>query len=190
MYRRQNSDVYANQLGQVPTDADLVTITIGGNDVGFRPILEECVALPACNDNHPELEGNITNLRQPLIDLYTAIRAAAPRARVFVLTYPRFLSSSVPDCGGNFGISSGEKNWIIARTAQLDGVILDAASAAGVSVVPEGGTNGDGAFDGHEICTPERYVNGETPSDLTGSFHPTLLGYLRLAQDLRAAVGW
>lgn len=184
------SDVYTNQLSQIPSDADLISIHIGGNDVGFRPILEECVIVPSCNENHPELEGNITALRTPLIDLYTAIKTAAPRARVFILTYPQFLSSSVAACGGEFGISDGERDWIIARTAQLDGVILSAAAAAGVSVVPEGGTNGDGAFAGHEICTSERWANGETPSNPTGSFHPTVLGYLRLAQDLKSAVGW
>lgn len=184
------SDVYANQMARIPADADLISINIGGNDVGFRPILQDCFFLNSCNELHPELEGDIAALQTQLTDLYTAIKTAAPRARLFVLTYPQFLSSSVPACGGEFGISDGERDWIIARTAQLDGVILSAAAAAGVSVVPEGGTNGDGAFAGHEVCTSERWVNGETPSDLTGSFHPTVLGYLRLAQDLRSAVGW
>ena len=49
------------------------------------------------------------------------------------------------------------------------------------------------ADNGNGICAEpdsERYVNGVTSSDRLGdSFHPTVPGYVRLAQDLLARIG-
>lgn len=91
-------------------------------------------------------------------------------------------------------LDGDEKRWIRARTSQLGDVIVNARNATGdprlVAVDIE--KLGRFADNGNGICAEpdsERYVNGVTPSDRGESFHPTVPGYVRLAQDLLARIG-
>src|SRR5690606_12349312 len=89
------NDVLNNQLGALNADTDLVTITIGGNDIGFAEVMTICTlgSDTSCVNaiNQALVEAN-TILPARLDATYAAIRAAAPNALVIVLGYPRLVS--------------------------------------------------------------------------------------------------
>jgi PKD repeat protein/lysophospholipase L1-like esterase len=86
----------------LPGDATLVTLGIGGNDIGFAHIAETCLRVTAAwfpqNKNYKaECRNALNNQTMAKIanldvgSLYEQIRSAAPHAEVYVMGYPRVL---------------------------------------------------------------------------------------------------
>ena len=91
------------QITALDGSEDLVTVTIGGNDVGYGPLLM-AAPLPAAARRLPLPGGLISGLLdrdtpdRALADVFdslcavgTALRQRAPRARVFFVDYPTIL---------------------------------------------------------------------------------------------------
>jgi hypothetical protein len=199
------------QLAQGYLDANttLVTLTVGGNDARFAAVLKGCTGLSNCLDPNYHLTTDqgvdsqalivaeptaIDNLRQPLIDLYSNIKAKAPNAEVIVAGYPLlFPPDGFHQCVNIAGISSDEAKWINTMGDRLDTVIAAAAVTAGVRFADP-----RAAFAGHYInCagTPQ-WINGliatsNTGSGLaipgSGSFHPNGAGQAAYASVVQAA---
>jgi YD repeat-containing protein len=193
------------QIARMPGYAELVTLTIGGNDIGFTDVLFDCFLRveQECDEQYrsggpQDVAARINAMRAVLTDVYQAIRGRAPEARIAVLTYPQIITETdncfeqtnyVPS---GIKLSDEEKIWIRGRTADLAGVTLDAITDTGDSRIVPVDELGRFADDGHGVCAEpdsERYVNGAVPSDLGESFHPTVPGYQREAQDLLAKIG-
>lgn len=123
-------------------------------------------------------------LQPSLTRLYGEIKALAPRARVYVLTYPHIFTNTgrVDNCVGDFGINPDEKNWLNSRLPIWTNVIRAATADAGVSLINE-----DQAFTGHEVCTPDQWVNGEALGG--ASFHPETAGLQKGSVRHRRAPG-
>lgn len=131
-------DMVASQFPYVVSNTDLVTLTIGGNDLGFAPVLLECIAIPSdCRDNSKQEQARA--LYTPLKDAYTSLKQAAPSARVVVLTYPQIFTNDnrVPnfECLGDKGITPEERTWLRSVTTTLNETIRTAAADASVEVV-------------------------------------------------------
>ena len=81
----------AAQLARIAGNASVVTVTIGGNDLGFRSVIQNCIAGDCVARYHRPsgdvLDARIDDLARRLPAAYRAIRAAAPQARVFVVDY-------------------------------------------------------------------------------------------------------
>ena len=90
----------AGQLARIAGDATVVTVTIGGNDLGFRSVIQDCIARDCVAKYHRPsgdvLDARIDDLARRLPAAYRAIQAAAPRARVFVVDYPRLFPDGEP----------------------------------------------------------------------------------------------
>jgi len=194
------------QTSRVGPETSLVTISVGGNDVGFSRVLAGCVVrLPwsrACKDQGPEIADRMAALRYSLTTVLDAITARAPRARVIVMGYPRIFSERSGARADN--ISIGDQQWLNARARELNEVIRQVVADRDRQIAA---TEGQGsvefvdayhAFSGHEVGTPEPYVNG-LKVDLSAlaaepaSFHPTRAGYQALArlfvQQIRTGPG-
>lgn len=110
------------QSAGLSADTDIVTVGIGGNDLGFSSIATACMRLtvdsdPAyleykvgsfdnCKDyfddeaTYPSayLKGRITDSVAPrLAQTFAEIRAAAPNAQVFVVGYPQVAPNNATD---------------------------------------------------------------------------------------------
>jgi hypothetical protein len=83
-------DVISSELGSLSPSTSLVTIQIGGNDVGFLAIITDCAAFYfPCQNAINTANSFIQNTLPGLLDkTYSDIRAAAPRAEIVVLGYP------------------------------------------------------------------------------------------------------
>jgi lysophospholipase L1-like esterase len=167
----KTTDVNANQLSSLSSSTTLVSITIGGNDVGFATVMENCVlySTDTCvNDVNAAENTARTSLPGWLDTTYNGIRSHAPTARVVVVDYPRFYH----DLWYCIGLSSTDRNKINEGADVLDGVIQAAATRHGFSfadVRP--------AFaNGHEICDSNSWLHSIDWSDITQSYHPTAAG--------------
>lgn len=182
--------------GFLDANTTVVTLTVGGNDVGFSPILNTCIngsilgpAIPDCKDMPaPTKEYNGTlgqmvdsrlgGLGSKVKNVLSQIHDAAPNARVIMLGYPMLFETGatcvlVPD---------KNKPWLNDVSARLDTTLTKAAAEAGSYVSYQ---NPHYLFTGSNLCTSAPAINGlilsTTPGDTPGgasaqSVHPNLKG--------------
>src|SRR5579859_6881213 len=97
----RTSDVVNSQLSSLSASTTLVSITIGGNDVGFGNIMETCVlkSTSSCQSVVAAAEKYANGTLPGLLNTTLAdIRAHAPSAKVVVLDYPDFYDLSAWLC--------------------------------------------------------------------------------------------
>lgn len=166
----------------------LVTLTVGGNDLGFAALAGKCLSgTPAeCLEAiQMALGGLRPDLYSHLTALYGDVAKAAPDALIVVTGYP-YLFESDPN------------NPIITAfneaTAALNKTIEDAVNAThddnGVKIVYVDVT---AAFAGHGIGSSDPFIN-DPSSDTPGAvpFHPNADGYVAYADAIAAKLpnGW
>ena len=87
------ADVISKQLPSLSATTNLVTLTIGGNDIGFASLIEQCV-LSNCATALVNTTATLGSTLKPALDTtFSDIRQAAPNATVIVLGYPRVFST-------------------------------------------------------------------------------------------------
>ena len=167
----KTTDVTANQLGALTGATSLVSLSVGGNDVGFSDVMLTCVVYGtnACVAAVNAAENTArTSLPGWLDAVYNNIRSHAPSARVVVLGYPRFYH----DVWYCIGLSSTSRNKINEGADVLDMAISAAASRHGFAFADV-----RSAFaNGHEICDSGSWLHSVDWSNLTQSYHPTASG--------------
>ena len=173
----KTSDLLTKQIQAVTSATTLVTMTIGGNDIGFANLIYQCTVADcsaALDSTAASLEAT---LDVPLDQVFNAVKTAAPNAKIVVLGYPRVFSNT--SCLGTLGISSTERTKANALADALDTEIAGRASADGVTYV-----RAIGAFTGHAVCSFSPYLNGLNLFNTGESYHPTRSGqssgYLQL----------
>lgn len=167
----KTTDVNANQLSALSANTTLVSISIGGNDLGFAGIMEDCVlySTSTCvSEVNAAEQVAQTQLGGWLDTTYNGIRSHAPNAKVVVLSYPRFYH----DVWYCVGLSSTDRDKINEGADVLDSVIQAAAARHGFAfadVRP--------AFaNGHEICDSGSWLHSVDWTDIDQSYHPTAAG--------------
>jgi lysophospholipase L1-like esterase len=165
------SDVINSQLSSLSTSTTLVSITIGGNDVGFGNIMETCVlhSTSSCENVISAAEKYANDTLPGLLDTtLTDVRAHAPNAEIVVLDYPDFYDLSVKLC---IGLSSADHQALDSGINDLDGVIQAAAAK-------NGDTFADvrSQFSGHQLCDGAGWLNSVDILDIDSSYHPTATG--------------
>lgn len=184
----KTTDVINSQLSSLSASTTLVSITIGGNDVGFSSIMETCVldSTSSCESavSSAETYANDT-LPGQLGTLFSDIKADAPNAKVVVLDYPDFYDLSVPVC---IGLSSADHQALDNGINDLDGVIKTAADSAGFYFADV-----RSQFSGHELCDDAGWLHSVDIFNISESYHPTATGqadgYLPVFTAAAEAVG-
>jgi lysophospholipase L1-like esterase len=167
----RTSDLLANQISAVTPSTDLVSMTIGGNDIGFAGLIQQCTL----SDCSAALDSTRTNLESTLgskLDsVFTTVRShAAPDAKIVVLGYPRVFSGA--SCLGSLGISSTEETKANQLSDALDAVLATHAQKEGVTY-----QSAIGAFLGHAVCSSSAWINGLNLFNTTESYHPNKAGH-------------
>lgn len=184
----KTTDVINSQLSSLSSATTLVSLTIGGNDVGFSSIMETCVleSTSSCESAVSAAETYAKNtLPGQLNTMLSDIRAKAPNAKVILLGYPDFYDLSVPVC---VGLSSGDHQALDQGIDVLDGVLKTAAA-------DNGDTFADvrSQFSGHELCDGAGWLHSVDFTNIGESYHPTATGqqsgYLPVFSAAAAAVG-
>lgn len=179
-------DVIGGQDQHLDADTDYVSITIGGNDIGFADLIIGCAGgySPSCKDAVDEANRRIhEELPTKLDDAYDAIEAGAPGAEVVVLGYGRFFGEDLA-CSAADGITAEEADWLNGVADNLDGAIRDRATTAGFTY-----RSAIEAFTGHDVCASNPYLNGRSWS-VADMYHPTRSGHANgLAPLVRETIG-
>jgi lysophospholipase L1-like esterase len=173
--------VSGGQLSALDEDTDLVTISIGGNDIDWSDAVAACLAGSdaACAGAIAVTSDKITNLLPSLLDsVYSQVSANAPEAHVVITGYPRLFS---PESGPFLGASAAEQEALNDGADLLNGVIAAAAAAHGFQFVDV-----TKRFLGHGVNAPDAWILG--PFD-PGAFHPNADGYEAYTAAVTAAVG-
>jgi lysophospholipase L1-like esterase len=164
--------VLSSQLSALSAATTLVSITVGGNDVGFSSVMETCVLLPtsSCVSAVNKAESLIASqLPGELDSVLNAIKADAPGARVVVLDYPDLYDlSKSSSC---IGLSKTDRTDLNNGANDLDSQI-QAAAARHADVFADV----RGAFTGHEICDSSSWLHSVNFLDVSESYHPTASG--------------
>jgi len=129
------ADLLAGQLEDIGEATTLVTVTIGGNDVGFTRALRVCALTPEstdCTGQLAEAKAIIAALPARVAEVVAAVRERAPEARVFVTGYPLLLAQEVADGTAACAIATVDVPAALATAANDINRSLNAAVAAGV----------------------------------------------------------
>jgi hypothetical protein len=177
------SSLMASQIQSVTADTAIVTVTIGGNDIGFSDLIVECT-LSNCSDELDSTRASLPTFLGPRLDtVYSAIRSRALGASAVVLGYPRIFSSA--GCFGTLGISSTERakaNQLADALDQLSSQRAGAAQLTYRSAIPP--------FTGHAVCSSSPWLNGLNLFNTVESYHPNRNGNsLGYAPLVRSVVG-
>ncbi|MFR9731741.1 SGNH/GDSL hydrolase family protein [Saccharopolyspora sp. MS10] len=175
-------DLNADQLGSIPSDATLITVQIGGNDIGFAGVIQNCLlgTDEICDGAVADGEAKARDeLPAKLKSTYEGIRSAAPDAEVVVVGYPRI--NELGDCAIP-GYTDAKRDRINAGADVLAEVISEEAESAGFDFADP-----RSAFDGHGVCGSPEWINGPS-TPLQESFHPNVdghsEGYLPVVQSV------
>jgi lysophospholipase L1-like esterase len=184
------------QLDAVTTDADLITMTIGGNDSGvFINSILRCGAAglstagqgSPCKDQYgSEFVDTIRSTTYPaLVDALAAVRAAAPDAEVAILGYPWIL----PKRGGCFDkmpVAEGDVPYLRNVQAVLNDAVRRAAAATGATYVDMNRVS-----EGHDACQPigVRWVEPVLQGNNAVVVHPNALGEQQMAARAMRVLG-
>jgi hypothetical protein len=167
----KTTDVMANQISAVNSTTNIVTISIGGNDLGFASIIANCVLLD-CNGtlNSTRTSADAT-LSPKLNTVYSAIASrVAPGAKVVVLGYPRLFSTS--SCLGTTGVSATERSNANLLSDEIDRITGLRAAAYGFTY-----KSATASWIGHAVCSSSAWLNGLNIFNSTESYHPTRSGH-------------
>ncbi len=181
----------------------LVTVTVGGNDVGFADILETCIVESPCktdfaNSSGPDkISKRITSLQPLLASAYTAIKAAAGTSNVYAITYPAPIDSNSSETDDCTMIVPSDRAWLASKIPAMATAVMNAAGQAGIKYV-----NISTLFNGHGPCAGDLgevpYVNApdfrpngcSTTACMDTWFHPNKFGYQAMEAAIAAKVSY
>lgn len=176
----RTTDLLANQLGALDADTDLVTVSIGGNDIGWGQAVGACVlgTDAQCAGALGVTTSVISAVLPSLLDqTYAAISASAPEAHVVVTGYPRLFS---PEYGSYLQASPAEQQAMNDGADLLNAVIAERAAAHGFQFVDV-----TSRFVDHGVNAPDAWILGIHDA---AAFHPDLDGYRAYAAALTSAI--
>jgi lysophospholipase L1-like esterase len=166
------STVLSSQLAALSRATTLVSITIGGNDVGFSSVLTTCVIFStgSCVRAIDAAERKVSGqLPGKLNRVLAAIARHAPNARVVVLGYPDLYDLS--KSSGCVGLSTTDRTDLNRAANRLDAQVRAAASRH-----HDVYADVRSAFSGHQICDASSWLHSVDWLDLGVSYHPTSAG--------------
>lgn len=180
---------YYLQHIQYSSVTDIVTVSIGGNDIGFKEIVTSCAKPKTCYTSESKRRSLIKLIDAQLdrlVATYDRARQSVKGARVYAIGYPRLVK---PDgsCGNNVRMNAAELEFANNLTNYLNDIIRIASARAGVVYVDT-----SEAFYGHRLCEPSPVVHGVNTAwgwlpFSPESYHPTSQGQLLLAQAINRA---
>lgn len=162
----------------------IVSVSIGGNDIGFGDMLQNCVephisrhlSDNTCYNTYEErLElANLIDRTVPRwAGLYGQLKRESPGTRFYAIGYPQIAVDN-GNCGSNVQLNRSELEFANETVNYLNRDIRKAAEGAGVAYVDIGQ-----ALKGHRLCEAAGYdlaVNGLTAGGDAGPFGVGILG--------------
>jgi lysophospholipase L1-like esterase len=167
------------QLTAVTPGTALVTVGIGGNDIGFSKTLYTCAGLsltaprgaPCMKHFGATLTGRVADAAPKIAQVLRTVHERAPHAIVMVIGYLRILPSS-DGCWPAVPAAAGDVPYLDHVERSLNHMLAAQARLGGALYVDDyrGGT-------GHDMCsTTHRWVEPILISHAAAPVHPNATG--------------
>ncbi|HKS49671.1 MAG TPA: SGNH/GDSL hydrolase family protein [Amycolatopsis sp.] len=181
-----NNGTNPPQLDAVNADTTLVTLGIGGNDVGFIGLARDC----ATNDRNvspcrarldtggrDQLAERIDATAPKIADVLDRIRGKAPKARVIVVGYPTALPAGT-GCWPFLPLGPDDVAYLRESAARFNRTL-----AAQAKSHQAGFADTTKPSKGHDMCTKAstKWVEDLVPSAPALSLHPNAKGERAMA---------
>ncbi len=182
------------QLDALGPDTDAVSLTIGGNDIGFVSIAENCSSPvnsgTPCQDKyvvngHDTIAEQIAATKPKVAAVLVEIRRRAPHAKVFLLGYLDILPDNGVGCYPQMPITDGDVPYLRDKEKQLNAMLQSAANDAG-DVYVDTYTPSIGR-DACQLPTV-RWVEPVVPVNPAAPIHPNGAGMQATARMLLTAM--
>lgn len=185
--QQKESHTFQPQLDRLTEDADVVTFTCGGNDIGYiGGLITECLhpAIAKGNgivDEKPSTPSipsisyeALTSRVKKVID---AIHKKAPNARVYLVQYPCVIGDSTKPMSEELPLSAARKKHYESVAAGLANANYDAAKGRSwVTVIPVAERSRD-----HGLGSQRPWI---TTLDDAAPFHPDYEAHREISKML------
>ncbi len=160
------------------TRPKVITIGIGGNDVGFMEKLRACIGLDTCEwaDTEKGREKTALEIQRAfntLVDTYSALQNASPSSKIYVLGYPKVIDPQ-GECALIDGLllNPTERTFMNEGIKYINQVIAAAAQKVGIKYIDI-----QDSFDARVLC---------------GNSKPSVMNAVALGDDLSVSpkVNW
>ncbi|GHB62809.1 lipase [Streptomyces umbrinus] len=205
--QKTSNGINPAQLSALSKRTRLVTLGIGGNDIGFGSTVTKCVTMGAMyrairsdrlfSDDAPckkqyadsgtdEVTQKIRTSGRKLSAALAEIERRAPKARVYVVGYPAILPVEGKGCGRELPLAPGDATYLHDKGKQLNTMLRGQAEAAGATYVDTYSPSV-----GHDACSAEktRWIEPLQPSSPAAAVHPNAHGEKGMADAVLRAIG-
>ncbi len=169
-----------SQMSALSGETEVVTLTIGGNDIGFVPYVKSCVGVNVCGYGTTPYETIMGHISDPefeenLIATYSKILEKAPSAQLYVADYPYLTAENAGMCGV-FDFSGGRDVQVALNNVIAEAVESVYQENESIHLVD---TNYEGSpFEGKYYCNGgESDFHGYDIEHQEYSFHPNVSGH-------------
>jgi lysophospholipase L1-like esterase len=181
------------QFNSLDPSTKVVSLTIGGNDIGFSSIAESCITYNPfshpCKDKYnsggvDQISQRIQATAPKVAAVLQGIHARSPSARVFVVNYPAIFPETGSGCWPQMPISFSDAPYLRAKEQELNQMLATQAAANGASLA-----NWYAASIGHDACKSSsvRWVEPLVPGNSAAPIHPNAAGMVGASTVLVAA---
>jgi lysophospholipase L1-like esterase len=181
------------QFNSLDTGTTVVSLTIGGNDIGFSEVVESCITYnpfsSPCKDKYAsggkdQLAERIEATAPKVAAVLQGIHSRSPVAKIYVVNYPAIFPETGSGCWPQMPVSFSDAPYLRATEQRLNSMLATQASANGATLV-----NWYQASIGHDACkgTSTRWVEPLVPGELAAPIHPNSAGMEGGAKALLAA---
>ncbi|MGW4233373.1 SGNH/GDSL hydrolase family protein [Streptomyces sp. NPDC004980] len=177
------------QLSALRSTTSLVTLSIGGNDIGFSGILTTCVVTAASNptgapcrtyyqaSGTDQLAARISATKPKIAAVLAAIKQRSPKAKVMVVGYPSVVPDDGAKCRPSVPIADQDVNYLRDTTKKLNTMLAETARTADATYVDT-----YTPIVGHDMCRSSavRFVEPLT-TGAAAPAHPNATGHFVMA---------
>ena len=183
------------QFDSLTKQTRIVTLQIGGNDIGFTSIGRDCASATSnegtpCQDRYvhdgrDEISERIQATAPKVAAVIQGIHQRSPKARVFVVNYAAILPDEGPGCWPQMPVTDGDVPYVRAKQKELNAMMATQAAANGAALI-----DWYTASIGHDACKPPviRWVEPVVPVNAAAPVHPNLGGMIGASELLTAAL--
>lgn len=185
----------------------IITLTGGGNDVGFADVLRDCASfdskslvLPLGTCTYAKHQGTLDLLIGSIRNQYgitklliNKIRQVSPETKIYIVGYPQFIKRSIKTCLYNdASLNVYERQMLRNMTSELNDVLWRAATDSGAVFIDI-----EDSLEGGQLCGGGKYMTGvhrlllsghSTAYDQRSLFHPNAKGHSQIAKTIFSTV--
>ena len=169
-----NGQIAAPQLpeAEAASHAKLIIVSVGADDLSWSVMTRLCAAAAVCNDkvSSAYFSQLLDTFTRNYYELLSDLDRLPWHPAVLVNQYYSPFGSSI-GCLRHYGMTPAKERVLLSRLGQLNTVLAQGAGLFGFGVAAP-------QFTGHELCTPDPYVQG--PGD-PAPLHPNAPGELAIA---------